>query len=103
MNFLFPYLVGGAVVYVLFCGKKTCPPCAIPAPDDAIDATEAEAPPVGDLCALVREAAKGIGKLEADLPASVRDAMVRLKALRDAGDILPAEVQACLPKTRIAG
>ena len=93
MPFMFPYLVGGAVAYILFVKKqKPCAPCDAPiiasGTDSGSGATCALDPDV--LCMIVRLAFKGDAAARA-----------KLKALIESGAVTEEQYKVCLPKANL--
>jgi hypothetical protein len=93
MPFLFPYLVGGAVAYILF--RKKQKPCAAEdvgiiasGTDSGSGATCAIADDV--LCMIVRLALKGDAA-----------ALEKVKALTASGAVTQEQLSACTPKSRL--
>lgn len=91
MPFLFPYLVGGAVAYILFVKKpRPCPAGDMLLTDDATGEAVSCLLPADVLCFVVRAGAAGDAK-----------AVETVKGWLDTGAVTKEQVAACFPKVRI--
>jgi hypothetical protein len=93
MPFLFPYLVGGAVAYILFVKKqKPCPAADVGVIASGTDSGSGATCAIADdvLCMIVRLAFKG------DAGASEK-----VKALIESGAVTREQVSACVPKAKL--